>query len=137
MVSLSARACADLPALVLQALDLLEPGHWVQQLHPHGPEHGPAVKEEEVPAGPRVPHRVLDEGRDGVALELGEGPEREVALLVLDAHVAHRVVQLEGQREEVAVVARVAHHERAVGLQQQQALGGVAADRAPVPTALE
>lgn len=55
---------------------------------------------------------------------------------MLDTGVSDETPQLEGQREDVAVVAAVADDEGAVGLTSEDELGRRAADRAPVPAAL-
>ncbi len=67
------------PALVLQAVHSLEPGDWVEQLHPERSQAGLPVQEEEVAARPRVLHRVLDEVHDRAAFELGVAAEAKVA----------------------------------------------------------
>ena len=67
------------PAHVLQRLYVPEARERVQQLYPHGAQHGTPVEEEEVPARPRVFHGVLDELNDGLGLELGHPTEAEVA----------------------------------------------------------
>lgn len=69
----------DEAAGVLEALDLLEPRHRVQQLDAHRPEDRPAVQEEQVAPAARVLDRVLDEVDDRVRLELGAAAEAEVA----------------------------------------------------------
>ena len=51
----------------------------MEQLNPHRTKDWPPVEEEEVAAGPGMLDGVLDEVDDGVALELGEAAEAEVA----------------------------------------------------------
>lgn len=60
--------------------------------------------------------RILDEVDNGVTFEGGEGAEAEVAMIMFDSNMAHFVVELERQTEEVMIVTAITHQERAHGL---------------------
>lgn len=57
-------------------------------------------------------------------------------LVLFDAHMAHGVVQLEGQRENVMIVGAVAHNETAVRFVAENLFGRLAGYRSPIPTVL-
>ena len=59
-----------------------------------------------------------------------------LTLVMLNAHVSGEAVELEGEAEDVVVVRRVSHHERAVGLIANDLLRRLAADGAPIPSVL-
>ncbi len=75
--SLSSNKC-NLPAKMLKALDPLEPGDRMQELHPHRSQHRAPVQEEQIPSWPRVLHRILYKVHNGRALELCEASKTKV-----------------------------------------------------------
>lgn len=60
----------------------------------------------------------------------------QLTLILLDANVAHAVVQLEAQREDVVIVGAVAHNKGSIRLAGEDLLSRLAGQRTPVPAVL-
>lgn len=64
---------------MLETLNVLKSGDWVEELHPHRTQDWPPVKEEQVAATAGVFHGIFYEFHDSLALELCESSKAEVA----------------------------------------------------------
>lgn len=124
------------PTEVLERLDLLETRHRMQKLYTHGTEHGTPVKEEQVTPTARVLHCILNEVHYGVAVEFLQAAKAEVALVMFNAHVPYKAVELESQTEDVVLIRAVAHYKWTIRFVCEQPFSCLSTDGAPVPTTI-
>jgi hypothetical protein len=130
------------PAHVLETLDVLESGNWIEQLNSHGSMLRSSVQEEQIPPASGMLNGIFDELLDRPRLVrafdlLRARPKRECSLLLLDPDVSDAAVQLHCERENVVQVWTVAHDEASVWFVRENFLGRLRRQSSPVPAALE